>query len=45
MHRSRKGRRSFAAAAVALVALAIPATALGHGYRQTNLVSDQPGVA
>ena len=49
MHRSRllKGRRLAALAPLVLVAaLAVPASALAHtGYRQTNLVSDQPGVA
>jgi uncharacterized protein (TIGR03118 family) len=45
MHRSRWGRRSGLAAAVAMAVLAVPAAALAHGYRQTNLVSDQPGVA
>ena len=45
MHRSTWARRTGLAAAVATAALAIPAAALGHGYRQTNLVSDQPGVA
>jgi uncharacterized protein (TIGR03118 family) len=49
MHRSRwlKGRRLWAAAPLALVAaLAVPTVALAHnGYRQTNLVSDQPGMA
>ena len=49
MHRSRllKGRRLAALAPLVLVAaLAVPASALAHtGYRQTNLVSDQPGAA
>ena len=45
MHRSIWGRRWGLAVAVAIAVLAVPAAALAHGYRQTNLVSDQPGVA
>ena len=48
MNRSRwlRGRRLAAVAAlVVAAALAAPAAAQAHGYRQTNLVSDQPGVA
>jgi uncharacterized protein (TIGR03118 family) len=45
MHRSRWGRRTGLAVAIATAVLAVPAAALANGYRQTNLVSDQPGVA
>jgi uncharacterized protein (TIGR03118 family) len=48
MHRIRRprGRRLAAIAPLVIIAaLAVPATALAHGYRQTNLVSDQPGMA
>jgi len=45
MHRSIWSRRCGLAVAVAIAVLAVPAAALAHGYRQTNLVSDQPGVA
>jgi uncharacterized protein (TIGR03118 family) len=44
--RRPRGRRLAAIAPLAIIAaLAVPATASGHGYRQTNLVSDQPGKA
>jgi uncharacterized protein (TIGR03118 family) len=48
MHHPRwfRGRRLAAFAPLVLTAaLAVPAVAQAHGYRQTNLVSDQPGVA
>jgi uncharacterized protein (TIGR03118 family) len=41
-----RGRRLAAFAPIVVAAaLAAPAVAQAHGYRQTNLVSDQPGVA
>jgi len=48
MHRSswlQRSRLSAVAPVMLIAALAAPAAAQAHGYRQTNLVSDQPGVA
>jgi uncharacterized protein (TIGR03118 family) len=48
MHRSRwlqRYRLTAVAPVMLIAALAAPAAAQAHGYRQTNLVSDQPGVA